>query len=132
MSHGCCHEKKSSQPLPAPCSKGRTIYDSDDGRHHTDAHLALTLLLFIVEVLPKKSLVIQLEYPKMKTGVAFAFLGAVSSVAAHATFQEFWVNNVDEDQKCIRLPVSSVDRASVRYLKPAKKSRRQATVPSPM
>lgn len=44
----------------------------------------------------------------MKTGIAFAFIGAVSSVAAHATFQELWVNNVDDDQKCIRLPVSGL------------------------
>lgn len=43
----------------------------------------------------------------MKTGIAFAFIGAVSSVAAHATFQELWVNNVDDDQKCIRLPASN-------------------------
>lgn len=41
----------------------------------------------------------------MKSGIAFAFLGAVSSVAAHATFQELWVNSIDDDQKCIRLPV---------------------------
>ena len=52
----------------------------------------------------------------MKTGAAFALLGAISSVAAHATFQEFWVNSVDEDQKCIRLPVSSPGQASLQYL----------------
>jgi hypothetical protein len=42
----------------------------------------------------------------MKNAIVFAFFGAAASVAAHATFQELWVNNVDDDQKCIRLPVS--------------------------
>ena len=43
----------------------------------------------------------------MKTGTVFVLLGAATSAAAHATFQEFWVNGVDADQKCVRLPVSS-------------------------
>lgn len=47
----------------------------------------------------------------MKTAIAFALSGAVTSVAAHATFQELWVNNVYDDQKCIRLPVSGCHSA---------------------
>lgn len=32
---------------------------------------------------------------------------AVQEVAAHATFQDFWINGVDYGAQCIRLPLSN-------------------------
>jgi len=41
----------------------------------------------------------------------FALL--VASAAAHATFQELWVNGVDKGQSCVRLLASNSPVASV-------------------
>lgn len=41
------------------------------------------------------------------TGLTLAFLTSVTSVTAHATFQQLWVNDVDQDTKCVRTVVST-------------------------
>ena len=35
------------------------------------------------------------------------FASVVASVAAHATFQELWINGVDQGSWCVRLPQSN-------------------------
>ena len=37
----------------------------------------------------------------------FVFATGLASVAAHATFQEMWVNDVDQGSWCVRLPLSN-------------------------
>jgi len=44
------------------------------------------------------------------------FQGAVTSAATHATFQEAWLDNVDDDQKCIKLPVSELSPLQISVL----------------
>jgi cellulase len=44
--------------------------------------------------------------------LAAAFLAA-SGVHAHATFQQFWVNGVDQADKCVRKPASNSPVTSV-------------------
>lgn len=41
----------------------------------------------------------------MKSTIALA-LASASTVAAHATFQQLWINGVDQDNSCVRMPVS--------------------------
>lgn len=38
---------------------------------------------------------------------AAVFASVVASAAAHATFQEMWVNGVDQGSWCVRLPQSN-------------------------
>lgn len=38
---------------------------------------------------------------------AVALLAFATSVAAHSTWQQLWVNGVDQDQKCVRLPANN-------------------------
>ena len=40
----------------------------------------------------------------LKTAI---FASVVASVAAHATFQELWINGVDQGSWCVRLPQSN-------------------------
>lgn len=37
----------------------------------------------------------------------------VASAAAHATFQELWINGVDQGSSCVRLPLSNSPVTSV-------------------
>ena len=37
----------------------------------------------------------------------------VATVAAHATFQELWINGVDQGNSCVRLPLSNSPVTSV-------------------
>lgn len=37
----------------------------------------------------------------------------IASVAAHATFQEMWINGVDQGSSCVRLPLSNSPVTSV-------------------
>lgn len=53
------------------------------------------------------------------TILALAAALAATKVAAHATFQQLWVNNVDQGQTCVRLPqsnspVTNVDSNDIR------------------
>jgi len=48
----------------------------------------------------------------MLFSVAF-FASVIASVAAHATFQEMWVNGVDQGSFCVRLPQSNSPVTSV-------------------
>lgn len=43
----------------------------------------------------------------MRLTTALATAGFVASAAAHATFQELWVNGVDQGDYCVRLPQSN-------------------------
>jgi cellulase len=46
---------------------------------------------------------------------ALSCLAAISSVAAHATFQDLWVNGVDQQATCDRLPLNNNPVQSVSY-----------------
>lgn len=37
----------------------------------------------------------------------------IASVSAHATFQELWINGVDQGSACVRLPASNSPVTSV-------------------
>lgn len=42
----------------------------------------------------------------MRLSIAFV-ASLIASVSAHATFQEMWVNGVDQGSSCVRLPMSN-------------------------
>ncbi len=48
----------------------------------------------------------------MLVKLAFA-ASLVASAAAHATFQELWINGVDQGSSCVRLPQSNSPVTSV-------------------
>ncbi|KAI0792266.1 glycoside hydrolase family 61 protein [Abortiporus biennis] len=46
--------------------------------------------------------------------ISLAFVASlIASAAAHATFQELWINGVDQGSSCVRLPVSNSPVTSV-------------------
>lgn len=50
----------------------------------------------------------------MRFQAALAISAAFSaSVSAHATFQEFWIGDVDAGNSCVRLPTSNSPVTSV-------------------
>ncbi|KAH8151885.1 uncharacterized protein LAJ45_03878 [Morchella importuna] len=49
----------------------------------------------------------------MKTTSVLGLLAAAASVSAHATFQQLWVNGVDQGSTCVRTPVSNSPVSSV-------------------
>ena len=49
---------------------------------------------------------------KMFVKLAVA-VSLVASAAAHATFQELWINGVDQGSSCVRLPESNSPVTSV-------------------